>query len=127
MAKVLIFVDSEPRGEFRILDYTFNFARIPCPKELVSLGDDDGTGAAADYEVVLVHHAPLKPRGIDAEIYARRIFFPDALKALKQPQASNPYWKAGSRPRLRGRSHASKHVSQVAAQPTLSVVQLARK
>ncbi|HEX5747442.1 MAG TPA: hypothetical protein VFZ09_14450 [Archangium sp.] len=40
----------------------------------------DKNGSALDYEVVLVHHTPLKPGGIDAEVYMKRVELPQEIK-----------------------------------------------
>jgi hypothetical protein len=65
----------------------------------VSLGNDENS-IAADYEVVLVHHLPLRPDGIDAEVYMRRIYMPHQI--LQREPKGHPKdapWKEGSQPR----------------------------
>ncbi len=100
MPNVLIFVDPDPDGvaPFRIIDRKFAFDRIPCIGEIISLGNDED-GIAADYEVVLVHHAPLQPKDIDAEVYGHRVFLPDVIKAATKPLRSG-IWKPKSRPAI---------------------------
>lgn len=63
----------------------YEFSRVPCVGEILSMGNDaDGIHAA--YRVVLVVHAPRgtvrRPAGakpFDAEVYAARVDFPKAV------------------------------------------------
>jgi hypothetical protein len=96
MATVLLFIDNEE--PFLIIDKKFRFTRVPSVGEFVALGNDEDS-IAADYEVVLVHHLPLRPEGVDAEVYMRRIYMPHQIhqRAPKDHPSDAP-WKPGSRP-----------------------------
>ena len=45
---------------------------------------NDVDGVAANYEVAIVHHLPVQPDGLDAELYLRRIYLIDAKKAVAE-------------------------------------------
>ncbi len=99
-AKVLLFLRPDRDGgpRFRVATRTFRFPRLPVVGEIASLGND-GDGIAADYEVVLVHHCPLRPNGIDAEVYLSRVYLPDVLqRAATNAEPAKAHWNAASWP-----------------------------
>ena len=103
MAKVNFFFEPDPdRGApFRILSPTLDMTRVPSVGEVINLGNDEA-GVSADYQVVLVVHAPLRPSGIDAEVYGKRVFLAGAITAAAEvavkhePPSTEPpaLWKA---------------------------------
>jgi hypothetical protein len=96
MATVLLFIDN--KKPFKLIDREFQFTRVPSQGEIVSLGADEN-GLAADYEVVLVVHMPLQPKGRDAEVYLRRIdLSAEIMQRQEKGDPGSGYWKAGSRP-----------------------------
>lgn len=76
MPQIYFFVRPTPDwnklAPFQMLTPRVEMTRVPSLGEVVSLGNDK-SGSAADYVVVLVHHCPFRPNGIDAEIYMRRV------------------------------------------------------
>jgi len=103
MASVRLFIDPAPGSEapFKIISDALEFTRVPSVGEFVALGSDEDD-QAADYEVVLVHHSPLKPNDIDAEVYIRRVSMPDEILP-RRPEVSTDskqWWKPGSRPKI---------------------------
>ncbi len=63
--------------------------RIPCQGEFVNLGNDKA-GISADYEVVLVHHCPFRPHGVDAEIFLRRVDFTAVITDAHERDLDHP-------------------------------------
>jgi hypothetical protein len=104
MARVLLFlnpVKTNHGAPFQIVDRTFEFTRIPTVGEYVSLGSDE-SGIAADYEVVLVHHLPLKPNDIDAEVYMKRVSMPGEINGRRPEDPTDDMpWKTGSWPTIK--------------------------
>lgn len=78
MATVLPLVWLASEKHFQIMPSNLVFDRVPVKGECVSLGNDT-EGHGADYRVMFVQHAPLKPNGIDAEIYLARVYLPTEL------------------------------------------------
>jgi hypothetical protein len=74
---------------FNTLGENLTFTRVPNVGEYVNIGNDT-EGHAADYRVLLVVHAPLKPNGVDAELYMERVFWPDAMLAEDKRIAQSP-------------------------------------
>ncbi len=99
MSEAILFIYMNERragnNGFQITGKNVKFARLPTIGEVINLGDDT-KGHSADYKVVLVHHAPFRPNGIDAEIYLERIDIAhelvtlhDVLASRSTPEADN--------------------------------------
>ena len=92
MATVIAFVWLKRSGSqsgFQITRKNLEFARLPSVGEFVNLGNDT-EGVSADYRVAVVVHAPLRPNGIDAEIYLERVFLPHELHTVSERIGANP-------------------------------------
>ncbi|HVZ86647.1 MAG TPA: hypothetical protein VHG72_06750 [Polyangia bacterium] len=95
MAAIQPFVWTKNRGGrkgdngFQTLGETLTFTRVPNVGEYVNIGDDT-EGMSADYRVVLVLHAPLKPNGVDAEIYMERVLGAGEIGSEDKRIAKNP-------------------------------------
>jgi hypothetical protein len=123
MAKILLFLSPQPfdkTAPFKIAGPHVDMTRVPNVGEILHLGADQH-GISADYEVVLVVHAPFRPSDTDAEVYAKRVNISKAVQSAKARETfvpNEPIWEKDAWPEYARDHTEAKKKSPASASPT---------